>query len=145
MKRRNFLGLLGGAAVAGPSMAKQAVASGLEATQVSGGFGDAAVGTASSKIYGGLSVADGISAYNHGDWLRERIKELTGISKEDRRERIAGMYVSALDPDLAVNRSFSLSRKVSIQKERDFDRQLEQNKRSLTRELADFLKREALS
>lgn len=145
MKRRNFLGLIGGAAVAGPSMAKQAVASGLEAAQVAGGFGNTAIGMAGSQVYSGSPIADGISAYNHGDWLRERIKELTGMSKAERRDRMAGMYVTTLDPDLAVNRSFSLSRKVIIQKERDFDRQLEQNKRSLKRELADFLKREALS
>jgi hypothetical protein len=135
---------MGGAAVAGPSMAKQALASGLEAVQVGGGFGNVAVGMASKQFYDS-PIADGISTYNHADWLRERIKELTGISEADRRDRIAGMYVNTLDPDLAVNRSFSLSRKISIQKEREFDRQIEQSKRSLARELADFLKRQALS
>lgn len=135
IKRRGFLGLIGGAAVAGPSMAKQAVASvGLDSMALTalphdfgpvGGYGStAAVG----------------QEYDHARWLKDQIRSITGISEEERRERIASQHVSMLDPDLAANRSFSLSFKVQTQKRRNYERWEAREHRSLTRQLADHIK-----
>lgn len=139
MKRRGFLGLMAGAAVTGPSMAKQAVASGLEAMALPGIGVEAPIAS-----IGSLSrpVNDG---YSHGDWLKERIAEVAGISAEERRQRIAEMQVTHLDPDLAVNRSMALWAKVREQKIRNYERAHSSELRWLKRDLADWLKRQALS
>lgn len=137
MKRRAFFGLLGGAAVAGPSMAKQAVASvGLHAMplpMLSPDYGP-------EPGYSGSIQSSIGEEYDHVKWLGDQIKSITGISAEERRERIAMQHVSVLDPDLAVNRSFSLSHKVQEQKRRNFDRYQEREHRSLKRQLAEFMK-----
>lgn len=136
MKRRNFLGFLGGAAVAGPSMAKQAAGSlGLEAMALQAIPAD----YGPEPGYGSMeSVGE---EYDHAKWLRERIKEITGISASERRERIAMQTVSVLDPDLAANRSFSLAFKVQEQKRRNFERYLSREHKGLLRELASHLSR----
>lgn len=136
MKRRGFLGLLGGAAVAGPGMVKQAAASGIEAMALPG----IPMNLADPPDYGGTSGLMPGDVYDHGKYLREELAKLVGISDEDRREQIASQYISALDPDLAVNRSFSLAYKVQEQKRRNFEAWRARRHRSLTRQLADYLK-----
>ncbi|MEQ9634617.1 MAG: hypothetical protein RLW68_00885 [Devosia marina] len=141
MKRRGFLGLMGGALAAGPSMAKEAVA-GLESLSVPGAMHVAPyidIGTTETGIYP-VDEKD-----SHGDWLRARLAEVTGTTEQQKRERLAQMTVRQLDPDLAVNRSFSLSAKVEMQKRRDLERDLAASKRYYTNELAEWLKRQALS
>jgi hypothetical protein len=136
MKRRGVLGLLGGALAAGPSMAKEAVSS-IGSMQVPGAIEGA------MNIGGQIGNYDAYpsnTAYDHTDWLKDRLLELTGMDAEARRERMEGTWVQSLDPDLAVNRSFSLSTKVQIQKRRNFEKQLESEKRSITRQIADFMK-----
>lgn len=144
MKRRGFLGLMGGALAAGPSMAKEAVA-GLESLAVPGQIAGAEEfvksGWGSTSIGGYPVDAD----HSHGDWLREEIAKITGMTDQRKREIMANMTVRHLDPDLAVNRSFSLSAKVEMQKRRELERDLAANKRHYARELADWLKRQALS
>lgn len=137
------MAFLGGAAISGPAMAKQAVV-GLEAMTLpsiasTGMFlADASLGST------GAYAPSMSKEYDHGNWLRERLAELCGLSDADKRDRLYGRAVSALDPDLAVNRSFSLAAKVEMQKRRDLDRSLEYEKRQLTRELANWLKNQAL-
>lgn len=143
MKRRNFLGFLGGAAVAGPSMAKEAVA-GLESLAVPGGM-NAMPYVDIGSIGSAVASYPATDEYNHGDWLREQLAEVAGITEAQKRERLANMTVRQLDPDLAVNRSFSLTAKIEMQKRRDLERDLASNRRHYARELADWLKRQALS
>lgn len=139
MKRRGFLSLLGGAAVAGPGMVKQAAGSvGLEAMALPGLPMDYGVEAPYSSGRLGGSVSD---SYDHGNWLRERISEIVGMSDAERRDRIASQHVSLLDPDLAACRSFSLSFKIQEQRRRNFERYQAREHRSLVRELAEHLKR----
>lgn len=98
-----------------------------------------------SDAYGIAQNSLGIhETYDHAQWLRERISEITGMSKEDRARRLAAIQPSALDPDLAVNRSMSLQHKVREQKRRLLERSLEADHFSLKRELANYVK-QALS
>lgn len=143
MKRRGVLGLLGGALAAGPAMAKEAVA-GLESLAVPGGM-DAMQYVNIGSIGSAVESYPATDAYNHGDWLREQLAEIAGITEAQKRERLANMSVRQLDPDLAVNRSFSLTVKIEMQKRRDLERDLASNRRHYARELADWLKRQALS
>jgi hypothetical protein len=83
--------------------------------------------------------------YDYAKWLGERIKEITGMSAEERQERIERQQISVLDPDLAANRSFSLAFKVQEQKRRNVERYLAREHKNLVRELAEYLKRQALS
>lgn len=143
MKRRGFLSFLGGAAVAGPTMAKQAV-TGIEAMTLPAIPWEGPMEPMSSGIGVGMSqVAN--ATWDEGKWLKDRIAQLTGMTDADRKERIATTSVTSFDPDLAANRSFSLATKVSMQKRRNFERQYEREHRGLLREMADYLKRQALS
>lgn len=117
MKRRGFLGLIGGAAVAGPSMAKQAVASvGLDAMELPSMGSIGGVGSHYES-----QLPPNPNGENHHDWLVSALKSVTGMSDQERRERISSQHVTHLDPDLAVNRSFSLSFKIHEQKRRNFE------------------------
>lgn len=143
MKRRGFLGLMGGAAVAGPSMAKQAVASvGLDAMSLPsmGSIG----GDKWNANYEPLNPynsqlpinQDGDSVH---DWLVSSLKSITGMSDQERRERIASQYVTHLDADLAVNRSFSLSFKIQEQRRRNFEAWRKGETSRLQKQLAKYL------
>lgn len=139
MRRRGVLGLLGGALAAGPSMAKEAVSS-IASMQVPGAIeGAHQLGTIISESH---NQSLGSTPYDHTAWLKDRLLELTGMTDEARRERMEGTWVQSLDPDLAVNRSFSLSTKVQIQKRRNFEKNLNSEKRSLMRQIADFMKQQ---
>lgn len=142
MKRRGFLGFLGGAAVAGPSMAKQAVASGLEAMQVSGGPHPVAPPGAYSI---GRSLGENIgyeepSPMDADHWAQRQLREFLGMSDEDKKQRRLEQHVHALDPDLVANRSFSLSAKLRIQRDRDFARSMASQEIDLRREIAEAMK-----
>lgn len=142
MRRRGVLGLLGGAVAAGPAMAKEAVSS-IASMQVPGAIeGAMNIGQLGSHFGGVQEAYPSAVPYDHTAWLKDRLLGLTGMDAEARRERMEGTRVQSLDPDLAVNRSFSLSTKVHIQKRRNFEKQLESEKRSITRQIADFMKQQ---
>lgn len=125
------MGFLGGAAVAGPSMAKQAV-TGLDAMVLT----NIPLGPESPYEFGPQAIG---KEYDHATWLKKQIASITGLTDAERQERINERYVGQLDPDLAVNRSFSLAAKIRMQKERDHDRMVTREHRSLTRQLAEHL------
>lgn len=139
MRRRGVLGLLGGALASGPSMAKQAIASVQTMTLPSLPYNDMPI---NDPFYQGQAIADG--PYDHAKWLRDRIEQITGMSAEDRKDRISQMGINQLDPDLAVNRSMALWAKIAEQKRRNFEISIAREHRSLTRDLAEYLKREIL-
>lgn len=120
-------------------MAKQAVAAGVDSMAIPTLPWDGL--PAEPYSYGANAVTE---AYDHGDWLRKRIEEITGISADERKERIAQMNVTQFDPDLAVNRSMALWAKVAEQKRRNFEISSRREHRNLTRELASWLKDQAL-
>lgn len=138
MKRRGFLGFMGGAVVAGPSMAKQAAQTvGIEAMSLGSIAPDYDLSAGSYGVSGGPANAE----YDHGQWLKDRIAEVSGISNEERARRMASIHPSTLDPDLAVNRSMSLQFKVREQKRRILERSMAAEHFSLSRDLAAYVKR----
>lgn len=141
MKRRGVLGFLAGGIAAGPSMAKQAVA-GIEATSVSGLSTGAALANYAGQQTGLVENAP-FGEYDHLSHLKRRLEELTGITTEERQDRISNWHVYGLDPDLAVNRSMALWAKVAEQKRREYERNTERERKSLTRQIADFIRDQA--
>lgn len=118
MKRRSFFGVMGGAAVAGPAMAKEAVgrlSTGMEGLSLGNGAG--LVGEAS----GYATQANTFlipSAVDEAVNAKAILGKLVGITAAQRAKVKRETYVSILDPDLASYRSLSLSAKIDMQKER---------------------------
>jgi hypothetical protein len=144
VKRRSFFGLMGGAAVAGPSMAKAAVAQGMETMSLGnalglvGSTGDGKVAYANQAYYDG---PEEISPHDPKHWVQRQLADFLGKSAEDLVEERLGTQVHQLDPDLAVNRSFSLSAKIRIQRDRNFERNRSEHKKYLMRDIRDAVKR----
>ena len=138
MKRRGFLGIIGGAVAAGPSMAKNAVA------QLPSGLG------IESAVLGSAGVSSA-SSLGSGDWMLEEIAnlrrfisgELTDEEQEDRRR--AAMYArqSLISNRYAGLKSVADWRKVDLFN-RDLQRLNEEINRSQARgRLASLLKQVA--
>lgn len=144
MKRRGFLGFMGGAVAAGPSMAKAAVAQasvGMEALSI-GGVGSGIL-YPPEPYYGSVGIQSGGEDYDHGRWLTSELKRLSGMSDDERRDRFDRTQVHQLDSDLASMRSYSLSAKINIQRRRNFENGIDREQRDLKRGLADWLARKA--
>lgn len=141
MKRRGFLGTMVGAAVAGPSMAKQAIASGVEELSL-GGFG----GMDAIKGYGYASAA-GIATtgsgenYDPTEWARRELADFLGRSASELARQRIETHVDRLDPDIACMQSIALQAKIRMQRDRTFERNLSQQRGWLERQLQDQIKR----
>lgn len=120
MKRRGFLGFLGGAAVAGPSMAKQAVSAGLNDLSLGG-----AAGSLSSGNWAGYSV---VSGSGPNQWASNEMAKLLGRTAAQHAFHKRQISIHALDPDLAGYRSFALHEKIRLQREREYRRSLESSR-----------------
>jgi hypothetical protein len=137
--RRGFLKALGLAPAVGASAAQRLVG----------------VGEGLSAVFGGQALSAGVSEYtgfpsslkatgdNSGgayidpDLIAKAylaVNPVPDFVVERMRQEMRGIY--RLDPDLAVNRSFSMSAKVMIQREREIDRAIENTKRINSRNLA---------
>lgn len=138
MKRRGFFGLMGGAVVAGPSMAQQAISTGMEGLSI-GGFGVPMLGAGAN--YAGQAVADGPSeTYDPTHWPRKELADFLGRTAEEWAQIRLDTYVSSLDPDIAIMRSISLDSKIRMQRDRNFERNRSQSHRSLKDQLAHAIK-----
>lgn len=138
MKRRKFLGFLGGAAVAGPGMAKAAATQGIEALSVSpvmpmNMVNPGMFGTAASAISGPVDDFDPVG------WARRDLARFLGKSAEQLIRERNGIQVAMLDPDIASMRSLSLGAKVRMQRERLFERQQADERGWLERRLDEVL------
>lgn len=127
MKRRGFLGLLGGAAVAGPGMAKEAI--GLSATKLPDVSGGGAPFYVNNTDFGGFT----------GDWGKpnkdsatEYLARLMGKTADIIAKEKAAMYIDALDPDIAEMRSIRLHAKIRMQRNRQWQRMHDMDKDHLT-------------
>lgn len=129
MKRRGFLGFIGGAAVAAPSMAKQAVAATL---------GDRALGYVSGGFGGIPSETLSLDGPQQPD-MAEQLAKLVGRTMAQHREEIAKVHVHQFDPDIAEYRAVRLQSKIAMQRERDYWRQLEREKNWLQRVVKGLL------
>jgi len=135
MKRRGFLGFLAGGAVAGPSMAKQAVAGladlALPGAGISGGY---AGETAGWKINStGSPFSEAVS-----DWRLDRIAKLGLRTAAQHAFHKSRTSVHALDADLASYRSFSLGTKIRIQQDRNYWKEFHGERSWLEAQIAGF-------
>ena len=139
MKRRGFLGSVVGAAVAGPSMAKQAIASGMEGLNLGGvemlekGVSIGGMGYASAT-----NAADG--SYDPLEWPKRELSDFLGRSASDLlRERLE-TRVHQLDPDIACMQSIALQAKIRMQRDRTFERNRARQRGWLERQLQNAIK-----
>lgn len=136
MKRRSFFGVAAGAVVAGPTMAKQALAQGIESLSVPsqlgyvGGLGG--IGSAVPQAANSYGVID--SVLNAKKKL-DLINSLSDPTKRAKYRRQMG-GPSMLDPDIASYRSISLSAKIEWQIERNLEKFLSE-RRSWWERIAD--------
>jgi len=131
MRRRGFLGFMGGAAVAGPSALKQA------AEDMVGLSRSAAlspgVGGFSALAHDQPGDANALTGLLREHKLLGMIRNLTTDQRNELRQRT---WVDRLDPDLASYASFSLSAKIAMQRERNVDARLAHRKGWLERVIA---------
>ena len=141
MRRRGFIGSFVGAAVAGPSMAKQAIASGLEGLSLGGQTGMGTLGIAGSY---GLNAANQFAVpqeeYDPVAWAKRDLAEFIGRSAADLSRERMETGVDRIDPDLACMQSIALQAKLRIQRDRNFERNRQQHQNWLERRLADAFK-----
>lgn len=133
MKRRGFLGLIGGAAVAGPSMAKQAIAASLGDTLLSQ-VGGGALRSGGDAGPAAPWVSDGGDSH----WAVKRMAKLALRTAAQHAFHIRRQNISSLDTDLAANRSMALQMKVRLQREREYWRQLEGERGYLEAQIAGW-------
>lgn len=120
MKRRGFLGFLGAAAVAGPGMAKAAAAQGMEAMSI--GPTLSSMGIAINAPFGGDSIKGLQDEYDPIAWAKRDLARFFGKSAERLLTERLQTNVAYLDPDIAGMRSLSLTTKVRMQRDRNFER-----------------------
>ncbi len=124
MKRRGFLGFLGGAAVAGPGAVKSAASALVQDLSLGAGVPLASVADSflpsgapsESGVLGGIGRATSM------------LSKLRSLAPEDltRKKRSIGIYT--LDPDIASYRSISMSAKIDWQRQRELERIIESRK-----------------
>ena len=132
MKRRTFFGFMGGAAVAAPAALKRTaeelagLSIGRPLSAGMGGFGGLSSGGAPQDA---SSMALGLT--------RERnlLKLLGGLTAAQRQRLRQETWVDRLDPDLASYASFSLSAKISMQRDRNLEARLAHRRNWLERVL----------
>lgn len=131
MKRRTFFGFMGGAAVAGPAALKKTaedlagLSTGRPLSAGLGGFGFPASAPPQD-------AARGLLGLTHE---RNLLKLLGGLTAAQRQRLRQETWVDRLDPDLASYASFSLSAKISMQRDRNLEARLAHRRNWLERVL----------
>lgn len=121
MNRRSILKLIGAAPVAAPVVARE----GAKAAGVSEfGWGPAYSLSGAPDTGSPVNVSG-----DHWQWLRKQVADaLSGKHDADIIQEVMQGSVSVLDPDLAGSRSLSLSAAIRIQKERNIERRIRNNR-----------------
>jgi len=117
MKRRAFLGFLGGVAVAGPQAAKSAAEMTMADLNLPG------IGLlGGSGGYGALASAgdSSVRSYNHVDWAKSSLKMLTGLKTPEIERKKLEYHVHQLDPNIAALRSVALVSKIRVSRDAQF-------------------------
>jgi hypothetical protein len=126
MKRRNFLGFLGGAAVAGPGMVKEAAAKVTSDLALGQGLsGLNYVGGSPLPSYGVVAQSGMIDQIIRAKTMLDK---LAGMTAEQRAKHKARLHVGALDPDLASYHSLSIGARMDMQRERQLDRMINERR-----------------
>lgn len=123
MNRRGILGALVGAPVAGPALVKEAAAQMALTPAPSAGLASGAIGSMQAAM-------NGEKWMDPEDALRKAFR-LGLVSREKLAELLAGMTISGgpaapynLDADLIAAKSFSMTARVRMQRERNIDREI---------------------
>lgn len=109
MKRRAFLGFLGGAAAAGPkAMADAAAMSELRM----------------GKSWGPLTptFAPAVPDVDRLSWQKKALKRLLGMSAQEKEFRRANFTISEIEPEVAVLRSMAFTSKIRRSRDIAFER-----------------------
>lgn len=123
MRRRGFLGFAAGAVVAGPTMAKEMASKAVSDASVLHGL--EAIGIDAN----GLSKAPEVSNATYGaPRALNTLSILRSLTGDQRQELLRRQYISGLDPDIASYRSFSMSTKIALQRERQLEQHLARRK-----------------
>ena len=136
MKRRGFFGLMGGAVVAGPSIAKTAIASGFEGLSIGGTAGLGQLANA-----GFATDAIPFGDVDDTDWATQELANFLGRSAADRARERLETHVDRLDPDIACMQSIALQAKIRMQRDRNFERNQAQHRGWLERQVQSAIKR----
>jgi deoxyadenosine/deoxycytidine kinase len=121
-------------------MAKQAAAKGMEAMSLGGASSLNAFAPAFSMAAQRAQIGTDIPPTDPRHWAQRQLAEFMGQTAEQLHRRRLRTHVENLDPDLAVNRSLSLSIKVRIQRDRNFERNQFAQKQSLLNDINDAIK-----
>jgi hypothetical protein len=127
MKRRAFLGFLGGAAIAGPSAAKTAVemtTADLSLSKMGLAYSGVGMATASKAIGEGFE-------YDHKSWAKDALKRMVGVTAAERFRKKQQFYSDGLDPNVASLRSVSLTNRIRISRDHQFERSEERERHYL--------------
>jgi hypothetical protein len=118
MKRRGFLKLMGAAPIAAPVMAKEAAANMVAELPITG-----------AKIGASLSPSQpgGPPPSNIG-WAVKDLRRLFTMSAQELARRKQLTSVHTLDADLASLRSIALWKRVQMQRDRNFERDIANEK-----------------
>lgn len=123
LSRRSFFGLIPGAALGGKAAIKEAAAK-------------AAEGMALAVPGGGYPPMGLAGSTNDKSWAVKALQRL--VDPDTFMERKRELVVTRFDPDLASNHSMSLSVKMLVQRERDFERYREREKTYLERTISGY-------
>lgn len=129
MKRRAFFGVMGGAAVAGPQVAKEVASrvAGLDSLRLTGGL--LGPGEHLGSTYGLNQFASQADKASDAVGEAQRmLTKLVGITAAQRARVKRDTRVGSLDPDIESYRSLSLVFKIDMQKEREVEARLNQGK-----------------
>lgn len=125
MKRRGFLGFMGGAAVAGPGMLKDAAASVVQDMAL----GKAGILAPVADAYLPSAAPSGAAgAFGQITRATDMLTKLRALTSEDLSRKKRNIAVYGLDPDIASYRSISMSAKIDWQRERELTRIIENRK-----------------
>lgn len=127
--RRGFLKLLGAAPVALPVAAREAASkAGISTLGLMDGSGP-------SVSYGGPVP------HSEGDWVADTCKRVFSKAWEmEQREQMRRWLPQKLDPDLACSRSLSLSAALNIQRERNIERRIRDERQDAANSYKRFFK-----
>lgn len=134
MKRRGFLGFLGGGVVAGPGVVKEAAAN----------LADLRIGPRKrTKSPFGLWPEEQIRSIDDhsGDkyaWEKKEIEKFARRTKEEHDFYRARTEVFQLDPDIASYRSIALHMKISMQRNRIYTREIERETENLLKRISGW-------
>jgi hypothetical protein len=123
--RRGFLSLLGAGTAAGPLAVKAAVEAesaslmNMATTGLNGGYGIGEPAESATQSGSYISYEDRVIGVS--DYIK-----MFGVPKSiEETYRLNAQYVNALDPDIVCKRSWSMCVKIQEQKQRNYQRQIE--------------------